>query len=79
MSKELLFSTIKTKIERKINTSGTPILNDAEIKDCIEETKITAVNTFGIFINQGFINKTESGFELTSLGHLAIKLAGKIV
>ena len=73
MTKELLFSTVRSKIKRKIETGGTPILTDSEVKDCLEESKITAVSTFALFVKEGIITRTENGYELTPKGILATK------
>lgn len=79
MSKELLYVRIKDRIERKIKTGGTPILTDYEIKECLEETKQTAVATFAMFLKEGLIVKSETGFELTPKGELAVKSTYKII
>ena len=55
MTKELFYTRIKDNIDRKISTGGTPILTDIEVKECIEETKRTAVATFALFIKEGII------------------------
>ena len=74
MSRELFYSTIKNKIQIKLDTGGTPLLTDNEVKDCIADTKEAAVNIFGTFLKEGFIIKdAEFGFKLTPKGELAIK------
>jgi hypothetical protein len=75
MTRDLLYSSLKGKINKKISTGGTPILNDAEIKDCISETKETAANIIAVYIKFGFIIRTELGFEFTEKVYQAIKLA----
>jgi len=79
MTRELLFSTIKTRIDRKLNTGGTPLLSDNEVKDCLNEVKETASNIFSTYYELGFINITENGVELTDEGKLAIKMSFKNV
>ena len=78
MTKELLFSTIKTKFNKKIASNGTPILNDVEIKECIETSKETAATTFIIFLKEGLLVKTASGYELSDKGQIAIRNYNKI-
>ena len=75
MTRELLQTTIKTKIKRKIDSGGTPVLNDAEVKDCLAEVKETAVNIIAVYLKLGFIERTEEGFEFTRRGLLAMKVA----
>jgi len=75
MSRDLLFYSIKGRIDKKIDTGGTPILSDAEIKDCISEAKETATNIIACYIKNGFMKRTEEGLEFTEKGYLAIKSA----
>ena len=74
MTKELFFSTLKARILKKIVTGGTPILNDAEVKDCLQETKETAVNTLITFLKEGLIVRTVDGFEMTEKGNKMLNL-----
>lgn len=78
MTRELLFLTIKGRITKKINSGGTPILNDNDIKDCLREVKEAAAYTIAIYLKLGFIVRTETGFEFTDRGNLAIKAAHKL-
>ena len=78
MTKELLFSSMKAQIFKKISTGGTPILTDSEIKDCIAETKETAVTTFALFLKEGLITKTKDGYEITPAGQIAVQHCYKI-
>lgn len=73
MSKELLISTIKNKLDKKIAKSVTPMLTDSEVILCINEVKETAANVFMLYLNEGFIEKTEEGYDLTNKGRIAIK------
>ena len=79
MTKELFYTTIKDNIDKKINTGGTPILSDTEVKACLEETKRTAVSTFALFIKEGMIIRTEEGYELTPKGELAVRATHKMI
>jgi hypothetical protein len=78
MTKELLYTRIKDRIEKKITTGGTPILTDTEVKECIEECRITAKETFVLFYKEGYIIRTENGYELTHNGEIAAKASFKI-
>ena len=79
MTRNLLFTIFKGKIDRKIETGGTPILNDAEIKDCISDAEETSKNIFVIYAKVGFINKDEKGtYVLTDKFYLAMKSAYRL-
>jgi len=73
MTRELLYLTIKGRITKKINSGGTPVLNDNDIKDCILEVKEAAASTIAIYLKLGFIERTETGFEFTERWNLAVK------
>jgi hypothetical protein len=75
MTKELLYITIRDKIQKKIDTGGTPILSEAEVKECIADVKESAVNIIALYLKLGFMKKTENGFEMTEKMQLAIKAA----
>jgi hypothetical protein len=77
MTRELLYLSIKSRIDKKISTGGTPILNDNEVKDCLAEVKETAVNIVATYLKMGFMVRTEDGFEFSPKGYLAIKAAYK--
>lgn len=77
MTRDLFSRSLKGRLDKKSNTGGTPILSDVEIKDCIAETKETAVNIIATYLKQGFMVRTETGFEFTEKGYLAIKAAYK--
>lgn len=74
MTKELLLTSIKAKFVRKLETGGTPILNDTEVKDCILQAKETAATTCAILSKFGFIERTEEGFKITERGSLALRI-----
>jgi len=78
MTRDLLFFSIKGKLEKKISTGGTPILNDIEIKECLLDVKDTAVNIIKCYIKLGFMEKTEEGFIFTKKFDLAKKAAYKL-
>lgn len=73
MTRSLLLSSIKGRLNKKIETAGTPILSDAEIKDCLSEVKETALHVIATYMQLGFIVRTEAGIEFTEKGLLAIK------
>lgn len=77
MTRDLLQFSIKGRIDKKHATGGTPILNDAEIKDCLAEVKETALNIIAVYLKSGFMVRTEEGLEFTEIGYKAIKAAYK--
>jgi hypothetical protein len=75
MTQELILISIKAKFARKIESGGTPILNDAEVKDCIMQAKETAATTCAIFVKFGIVEQTDEGeFKLTDRGALALRV-----
>jgi hypothetical protein len=77
MSRALLSASILGRLKKKISTGSTPILSDNEIKDCIAEVKETAVYIIALYIEKGFMIKSENGLEFTDLGYKAIKASYK--
>jgi hypothetical protein len=75
MTRDLLVTTIKGRLEKKIATGGTPILSDADLKDCIAEVKETAVFIVAVYVKLGFMVRTEEGYELSERGKKVIKVA----
>jgi hypothetical protein len=75
MTRELLFSSIKGRIDKKLATGGTPLLSDTEIRDCISETRETATFIVALYLKLEFMEKTETGFIFTEKGQKAIKTA----
>ena len=73
MSKELLLSTMKSRLEKKIAVGGSATLNDIDIKDCLAEVKETALNIIALYLKLEFIVRTETGIEFTEKGLKAIK------
>lgn len=75
MTRELFLNSVKGRLDKKIATGGTPILSDADLKDCLAETKETASYIVALYLKLGFIVRTETGFELTEKMQTAIKAA----
>jgi len=75
MTRDLLVQIIKGRLTKKIDTGGTPILSDNDLKECIADVKETALGIIVLYIKLGFIEKTETGYEFTEKGHLAVKAA----
>jgi predicted small metal-binding protein len=75
MTRDLFSKSLKGRLDKKMNTGSTPILSDAEIKDCLAETKETAANIIVTYLKCGFMVRTEDGFEFTEKVYKAIKQA----
>jgi len=75
MTRDLFLTSVKGRLDKKIATGGTPILSDADLKDCLAETKETASYIVALYLKLGFIVRTETGFELTEKMQTAIKAA----
>jgi hypothetical protein len=74
MSRELIITSFKGKIQKKIESGGTPVLTDSDIKNCIQDAKESCGAAFHLYEKFGFIEKLEDGtFEITKKGKLAIK------
>jgi hypothetical protein len=73
MSQDLLISSVKTKLFKKLAKGNTPVLMDSEIMLCVQEVKETAASIFSIYLQTGIIEKTEEGYELSKIGKIAIK------
>ena len=78
LSQELLYHTIKTKFSKKVDSGGTPILTDVDIKECINEAKETAINTLKIFLETGLVVITDEGLKVSEKGKNAIQQASKL-
>jgi hypothetical protein len=64
-SRKLLRSLIESKIAKKIETSGTPILSENNIEECIEDVRETAASTAAVFLKLGILEKTDGGIKVT--------------
>jgi len=74
MTKELVYFSIKARVDKKLETKATPLLTDAEIKDAIKDAKETATITASLFIKNGILIKGVDGYELSSIAKKAIRL-----
>ena len=73
MKKDLLYATVKDKVEKKIEKDQGTGLSDIEITNTIEEVKETAGGTFYLMVKHNIIEKKEDGsYGLTKRGAIAI-------
>ena len=61
MSKATVYSSIKARVDKKLETGATPLLFDSEIKDAIKDAKDVAAISFGVFKKLGIIEKDDKG------------------
>jgi hypothetical protein len=74
MTRELILTSFKSKLQKKVESGGTPVLSDADIKNCIHDAKEASGFAFNLYEKFGFLEKTEDGlYEVTRKGKLAIK------
>jgi hypothetical protein len=73
MTKKLFFANIKNRMEHRLETGGTPVMSDIEIKAVIDDMKETAGATFYLLVKHGILEKTDEGkYELSKKGILAL-------
>ena len=78
MTKKLFFASLKSRIERRIEKGGTPILTDAEINESIEDVREAAGSTFGVLLHHKILEKTEDEtYQISRKGKLALRLNAK--
>ncbi|NMC61055.1 MAG: hypothetical protein GYA51_16990, partial [Candidatus Methanofastidiosa archaeon] len=65
VSKNLIRSSIKSRILKKDETEATPILSETEIKEAIKDAKEIGAFTAKIFFENGFIERTEDGYKVS--------------
>lgn len=74
LSKELIYTTIKSKVNSKESKGGNPILTDYEIKECVNDAREVALNTMYILFQTGLVEKNEEGkLEVSKKGKIALK------
>jgi predicted transcriptional regulator len=79
LNRELIYNAIKSKLENKEKSGGTPLLSESEIKVAVEDAKTAALESSALFIRLKFLEKNSDGiYELTKLGKLALKEANRL-
>lgn len=69
MSRKLFYSSLKDKVNKKLETGTTPLLSENEILDILNDVRETAVITAALFIETGIIKKTEDGYSVNPSLH----------
>jgi hypothetical protein len=78
MTRKLMYAAIKGKIQKLLDTGGTPMLSDAEVKTVLEEMKEASGSAFYLFVTYGILEETKSGYQLTAKGARAIRESFKL-
>jgi len=73
VSRELIYSSIKARVNKKLETGATPLLTDAEIKDAIKDAKETGDFIVSIFLDNGILKVSEDGIILSEKGNKILK------
>ena len=74
VSRELIYYSIKARVDKKLETGATPLLNDAEIKDAVKDAKETGDFIVSIFLDKGILKATEEGIILSKKGLDLVKI-----
>jgi hypothetical protein len=74
VSRELIYSSIKARVNKKIETGATPLLNEAELKDAIKDAKETGDLIISIFLDKGILASSTEGIILSEKGNKLLKM-----
>ncbi len=65
MSRKLFYANIKSIVNEKLRTRGTPLLSSTEIDTILSDMKEAAVLTTAIFLEAGIMEKTVDGYKVS--------------
>jgi ribosomal protein S19E (S16A) len=68
MKRESIYASMKARVVKKLETGGTPVLTESEIKNAIHDAKEVAAISLALFSKVGIVEKTESGWAVTPRG-----------
>lgn len=68
MRRESIYASIKARVTKKLETGGTPLLSETEIKDAIHDAKEIAAISLALFAKIGLMEKTAEGWIVTPKG-----------
>lgn len=74
VSRELIYSSIRARVLKKIETGATPLLTQSEIKDAIKDAKETGDFIVSIFLDNGILETTSEGINLSEKGFKMTKI-----
>ena len=78
MTRKLMITTLEGKIKKRLESGGTPMLTDDEVTNMIEDMKEASGSAFFLFVQYGILEKTDTGYQLTSKGAKAIREASRM-
>lgn len=78
MKKESIYASIKARVMRKLETGGTPLLSDTEIKDAITDAKEVAAISLSLFSKIGLVEKKDGEWVVTPAGEKLLKYVKSI-
>jgi hypothetical protein len=73
MKKDSIYASIKARVLKKLETGGTPLLTDTEIKDAIHDAKEVAAISLEIFSKIGILKKIDGEWVVTPAGEKLLK------
>ena len=65
INRNLIYASIKTRVNKRIETNANPLRTELEINEAIKDAKDVAVIAASIFLKCGIIKKTKEGFEFS--------------
>lgn len=74
VSRDLIYSAIKARINKKIETGSTPLLSDNEITESINDAKEVAASTLAIFLKLGIVKIIEGTYKIDDKWKSFLKL-----
>ena len=78
MTRKLMIATLEGKIKKRLESGGTPMLTDTEVKTLIEDMKEASGSAFYLFVQYGILEKTEQGYQLSAKGAKALREASRL-
>jgi len=73
MRRESIYASIKARVTKKLETGGTPLLSETEIKDAIQDAREIAAISLSLFAKVGIMEKTEAGWVVTEKGEKLLR------
>ena len=78
MTRKLMIATLEGKIKKRLESGGTPMLTETEVKTLIEDMKEASGSAFHLFVEYGILEKTEEGYQLSAKGAKALREASRL-
>ena len=75
MSEDKLYKAIEKKVNQLEKNGATPILSDLEIDEMIKDMKEASGVAFYLFLEYGFLEATDDGYQMSKKGAKALRVA----